>query len=140
LLLALSGIVGGQEQRSMPTLSRSDRRLFWLSVNIVLNIIAASVIAFYQETLVATTNVVALDYDFETPVFEGAIYVTLCVVPEAGEGGWWHDGVPSSVSSRQAPEHVRSCPPGDPGRMGFALVNDRNLGTEPTLESWPVVA
>jgi magnesium transporter len=51
-LLSFSGIVGGQEQRSMPTLSRSSRRLSWLSVNIVLNIIAASVIALYEETLV----------------------------------------------------------------------------------------
>jgi len=51
-LLAFSGIVGGQEERSMPTLSRTGRRLSWLSVNIVLNIIAASVIALYEETLV----------------------------------------------------------------------------------------
>ena len=45
------GIVGGEELRSMPTLVRSRRRLSWLSVNIVLNIIAASVIALYQDTL-----------------------------------------------------------------------------------------
>ncbi|MHC4211498.1 MAG: magnesium transporter, partial [Planctomycetota bacterium] len=32
---------------------RSVRRLSWLSVNIVLNVIAASVIAFYQETIAA---------------------------------------------------------------------------------------
>ncbi len=51
--LNFSGIVGGEELRSMPLLSRSFRRLSWLSVNIVLNIIAASVIAFYQETLAA---------------------------------------------------------------------------------------
>ena len=37
----------------MPLLLRSRRRLAWLSVNIVLNIIAASVIALYQETLAA---------------------------------------------------------------------------------------
>lgn len=51
--LGLSGIVGGEEFRSMPLLSRSGRRLSWLSLNIVLNIIAASVIALYQDTLAA---------------------------------------------------------------------------------------
>ncbi len=34
-------------------MTRSRRRLSWLSINIVLNIIAASVIAFYQDTLAA---------------------------------------------------------------------------------------
>lgn len=43
----------GDELRSMPTLLRSRRRLAWLSSNIVLNIIAASVISAYEETLVA---------------------------------------------------------------------------------------
>lgn len=47
------GIVGGEELRSMPLLLRSRRRLMWLSANIVLNIVAASVIAFHQETLEA---------------------------------------------------------------------------------------
>ena len=51
--LGLSGIIGGEEFRSMPLLARSGRRLSWLSLNIVLNIIAASVIAFYQDTLAA---------------------------------------------------------------------------------------
>ena len=45
------GIVGGEELRSMPLGTRSGRRLGWLSVNIALNIVAASVIAFYQEIL-----------------------------------------------------------------------------------------
>ena len=49
--LRLSGIIGGEEFRTMPLLSRSGRRLSWLSMNIVLNIIAASVIALYQDTL-----------------------------------------------------------------------------------------
>jgi magnesium transporter len=40
-----------EEFRSMPTLLRSRQRLGWLSVNIVLNIMAASVIAFYQDVL-----------------------------------------------------------------------------------------
>jgi magnesium transporter len=51
--LRLSGIVGGEEFRTMPLLSRSGRRLSWLTMNIVLNIIAASVIAMYQDTLAA---------------------------------------------------------------------------------------
>ena len=47
------GIVGGEELRSMPTQIRSRRRLAWLSINIVLNIIAASVIAQFQDVLAA---------------------------------------------------------------------------------------
>jgi len=45
------GIVGGEEIRSMPLAVRSRRRLAWLSVNIVLNLMAASVISVYEETL-----------------------------------------------------------------------------------------
>ena len=37
----------------MPTFVRARRRLAWLSANIVLNIIAASVISAYEETLAA---------------------------------------------------------------------------------------
>ena len=51
--LRLSGIIGGEEFRTMPLFSRSGRRLSWLSMNIVLNILAASVIALYQDTLAA---------------------------------------------------------------------------------------
>lgn len=51
--LRISGIIGGEEFRTMPLLQRSGRRLSWLSMNIVLNIIAASVIALYQDTLAA---------------------------------------------------------------------------------------
>ena len=51
LFLKVSGIIGGEELRSMPLLERAFRRLSWLSINIVLNIVAASVIAFYQDTL-----------------------------------------------------------------------------------------
>jgi len=43
----------GDELRSMPILLRSRRRLAWLSSNIILNIIAASVISAYEETLAA---------------------------------------------------------------------------------------
>ena len=55
--LETQGIVGGEELRTMPVLLRSKRRLSWLSVNILLNIMAASIIAFYQDTL---TEVIAL--------------------------------------------------------------------------------
>jgi magnesium transporter len=51
--LKFMGIVGGEELRTMPLRIRTMRRLSWLSVNIVLNIIAASVIAVHQETLSA---------------------------------------------------------------------------------------
>jgi magnesium transporter len=51
--LKVQGIVGGEELRSMPLLIRSRRRLSWLSVNILLNILAASVIALFQDTLSA---------------------------------------------------------------------------------------
>jgi len=47
------GIVGGEELRAMPLLKRSGRRLSWLSVNIFLNILAASVIALFQDTVSA---------------------------------------------------------------------------------------
>jgi magnesium transporter len=47
------GIASGEELRSMPIWMRSRRRLAWLSLNIGLNAIAASVIASYQETLQA---------------------------------------------------------------------------------------
>lgn len=49
----LQGIVGGDEIRSIPLVVRSRRRLSWLSINIILNIIAASVIALYESTLSA---------------------------------------------------------------------------------------
>ena len=50
---ASPGIVGGEELRSMPLLVRCGRRLSWLSVNIGLNVLAASVIALHQDTLEA---------------------------------------------------------------------------------------
>jgi magnesium transporter len=50
--MKLQGVVG-DELRSMPLLLRSRRRLAWLSTNIFLNILAAIVIASYEETLAA---------------------------------------------------------------------------------------
>lgn len=51
--LKSQGIVGGEELRTMPLFRRSSRRLSWLSINILLNILAASIIALYQDTLSA---------------------------------------------------------------------------------------
>jgi magnesium transporter len=51
--LRVAGIIEGEEIRTMPTLIRSRRRLSWLSINIVLNMISASVIALYTDTLTA---------------------------------------------------------------------------------------
>lgn len=50
--LKRQGVVG-DELRSMPIWLRSRRRLAWLSANIVLNVVAASVISAYEETLAA---------------------------------------------------------------------------------------
>ncbi len=54
--LKTQGIVGGDEIRTMPFFRRSSRRLSWLSINIVLNVISASVIAAYQDTLAAVIS------------------------------------------------------------------------------------
>jgi magnesium transporter len=51
--LKTQGIVGGEELRSMHVTTRAKRRLSWLSINIVLNMIAASVIAVFQDTVSA---------------------------------------------------------------------------------------
>ncbi len=51
--LRFSGIVRGEEFRSSPFFRRVMRRLAWLTPNIALNIMAASVIAVYQDTIQA---------------------------------------------------------------------------------------
>lgn len=51
--LRTKGIIGGEELRTMPLLLRSRRRLAWLSLNILLNVCAASMIAMHQDTLQA---------------------------------------------------------------------------------------
>ncbi|MGK0303237.1 MAG: magnesium transporter [Planctomycetota bacterium] len=50
-MLRFAGIAGGDEFRDMPLRQRASQRLSWLSVNVLLNVAAASVIACYQETL-----------------------------------------------------------------------------------------
>jgi magnesium transporter len=52
-LLKFQGLMGKEELRSMPLRVRSTRRLSWLSINIVLNLISASVIAMHTDTLEA---------------------------------------------------------------------------------------
>jgi len=51
MFLASSGIVNGEELRSMPLKDRCVKRLAWLGPNIILNIAAASVIAANEDTL-----------------------------------------------------------------------------------------
>lgn len=51
--LRFAGILGGEELRSLPLKIRCARRLSWLSLNIVLNIVAASVISAYEDILSA---------------------------------------------------------------------------------------
>ena len=51
--LKSQGIVGGEEFRTMSLYRRTSRRLSWLSINIVLNLGAASVIAMFEHTLSA---------------------------------------------------------------------------------------
>ena len=52
-MLLMSGVVGGEESRSMPWSSRVLRRAPWLCVSLLLSLAAASVIGLYQETLAA---------------------------------------------------------------------------------------
>lgn len=51
MFMRFSGIIGGEELRSMSLTTRFSRRLSFLSLNILLNIVAASVIAMNVETL-----------------------------------------------------------------------------------------
>lgn len=51
--MEIQGIIGGEELRSMPLRSRTTRRLIWLVANIILNLIAVSVVAIYEDTIKA---------------------------------------------------------------------------------------
>lgn len=53
------GIVGGEELRTMPLRVRASRRLSWLSVNVVLNVVAASIIVAFEDTLAAVIALAA---------------------------------------------------------------------------------
>ena len=50
-MLLMSGVMGGEEARSMPWASRVLRRAPWLCISLLLSLVAASVIGWYQETL-----------------------------------------------------------------------------------------
>ena len=56
-MLFMSGVLGGEESRSMTYSTRVMRRVPWLAVSLLLSLIAASVIGWYQETL---TTAIAL--------------------------------------------------------------------------------
>lgn len=51
--------VSTDESRQQPVLTMARRRVSWLSINILLNVIAASVIAFYTDTLKAVIALAA---------------------------------------------------------------------------------
>ncbi len=52
-MLLMSGILAGEESRSMTWASRVIRRAPWLGVSLLLSLVAGSVIGWYQETLSA---------------------------------------------------------------------------------------
>ena len=54
-LLRFGGIIGGEEMRTMPVLSRAGRRLAFLTPNIALNLVSVSVIAFFEPTIARVT-------------------------------------------------------------------------------------
>ncbi len=57
--LKRQGIVSGEEIRSMPLLQRSGGRQAWLSLNIVLNLMAAAIISHFESTLAAVIALAA---------------------------------------------------------------------------------
>lgn len=57
--LRRQGIVSGEEIRAMPLWERSRGRLMWLSLNIVLNLLAATIISNYESTLSAAIALTA---------------------------------------------------------------------------------
>lgn len=50
-LMRFGGIIGGEEIRSMPIRERASRRLAWLSLNVCLSLVAASVILLFEGTV-----------------------------------------------------------------------------------------
>lgn len=54
--LRYSGLIGGEEFRTMPLYNRLVRRLSWLTISVALNLLAASIVGFYQETLAAAIS------------------------------------------------------------------------------------
>jgi magnesium transporter len=58
-LLRFSGVIGGEEFRTMPLGTRVLRRLPWLGVTGVLNLVAAAIIGLYEDTLTAAIALAA---------------------------------------------------------------------------------
>jgi magnesium transporter len=58
-LMKFSGIIGGEEIRSMSVVQRSVSRMAWLSLNLVLSLLAASIIMRFEGTI---DKVVALAF------------------------------------------------------------------------------
>ncbi len=58
-MLRRQGIVSGEEIRSMPLWERASGRLSWLSLNIVLNLLAAAIISHFESTLAAAIALTA---------------------------------------------------------------------------------
>jgi magnesium transporter len=84
--LKTSGLVGGEELRSMPLAQRAFRRLAWLGPNILLDIVAARVIALHQDTLQAALalgvlNGIVLGVFLGTAaaLWKGNVYLVLVV-------------------------------------------------------------
>lgn len=57
--MRFSGIISGEELRSMPAMERSLRRVAWLSINLLLSLVTASVIMMFEGTI---SKVVALAF------------------------------------------------------------------------------
>jgi magnesium transporter len=57
--LLANGLFGGEEFRTMPWRARLGGRLAWLGVSLALNLLAASIIGLYQDTLAAVIALAA---------------------------------------------------------------------------------
>ncbi|PCJ52733.1 MAG: magnesium transporter [Candidatus Hydrogenedentota bacterium] len=58
--MRFSGIIGGDEIRTEPVFVRSTQRLWWLAANLVLSLMAASVIIYFQDTVEKNIALAAL--------------------------------------------------------------------------------
>ena len=60
VFMRFSGIIAGEELRTEPVVSRSGKRLAWLGLNLILSIIAASVILLFDDIIEQHLALVAL--------------------------------------------------------------------------------
>jgi magnesium transporter len=49
--MQFSGIIGGEELRTAPVRERASQRLWWLSLNLILSLVAAWVVFLFEETI-----------------------------------------------------------------------------------------